>query len=356
MKRIFALITLITFAATIPFAYAQGGPAREPITIWNSGNLKPLAQFDPGDVTDVAISPDGQMLAAAAGTPEVLVYDLSQPNAEPRMLSAHEGTVLAITFNAAGTLLASASADLTILLWNLEGDDPPLTLTAPVVDDDADGDDGDDADGDDDDDAGDAGYVDDDPGDNILTMAFSPDDTLLATGSVDGTVTLWDIASLSLYGILPHDAPIHALTFSPDGTRLAVAAREPRASRLWDLATTTSVPIQLDTTVAFSPDGMFLAGGGNGTQIVDAATGNTTATYSRGLFGAVAYSPDGTMLAAGSTSPTDDLILLDIEYGGEGLARLNHPGRIHTVRWDIDQTLLVTAGTFGIIVWGVPVQ
>ncbi|MCD4685370.1 MAG: WD40 repeat domain-containing protein [Anaerolineae bacterium] len=325
MQRIFAIITLIVLiicATAVPLTHAQNGPPREFISVWNSGNLTPLAQFDPGDVSDVAWSPDGHTLAAAA--PQgVLVYDIANINADARLLRGHKRAVTAVAYNTAGTVLASGGADQTVRLWDAVTGAPVVTLIAH--------------------------------GRDITTLTFSPDDTMLTAGSLDGTVRLWDMTSYyTTISVLQHDAAVDAIAFSPDGMRLAVATTEPRASRLWDLRSGSSMPIMLETAVTFSPDGLLLAGGGNGTQIVDPTTGNTTASFARGLFGTIAYSPDGALLAAGSTSPADDILLLDIEYGGEGLARLRHRGRIHAARWSADQTLLASAGAFGIIVWGVP--
>ena len=65
-------------------------------------------------------------------------------------------------------------------------------------------------------------------------MAFSPDGTLLATTSTDGTARLWDPATgqhrTTLTG---HTDWVRAVAFSPDGTLLATTSRDGTA-RLWE--------------------------------------------------------------------------------------------------------------------------
>ena len=116
-------------------------------------------------------------------------------------------------------------------------------------------------------------------------VAFSPDGTKLATASLDGTARLWNVATHDQIGApltagagattgVPNEAfseAVSSVAFSPDGTLLATASWDGTA-RLWDVATQRqigppmSIGLNLMTGVAFSPDGTMLAtAGGDGT-------------------------------------------------------------------------------------------
>ncbi|THW16558.1 WD40 repeat-like protein [Aureobasidium pullulans] len=96
----------------------------------------------------------------------------------------------------------------------------------------------------------------------VSTLAFSPDDKLLASASQDQSVNLWDVETGALCRKFSCTHKIWEVVFSPNGKLLAIVLRDDTVE-LWNIATGTprwavQAPEGLKNVV-FSRDGMILA-------------------------------------------------------------------------------------------------
>src|SRR5262249_42041812 len=101
----------------------------------------------------------------------------------------------------------------------------------------------------------------------VYAVAPSPDGLLLASGSGDGSVRLWNARSGEPLSILPHPGGVWSLAFTPDGRSLATGTSVDDRFRIWNVATgrlrkEIAVPVGNLYFVVVSSDGRRVAGTG----------------------------------------------------------------------------------------------
>ncbi len=164
-------------------------------------------------------------------------------------LSGYPKEVRSALFSPDGTILATGGFDNTIFLWDVQTGQSigqPLIGPQPNVD------------------AGYTGF--------ITSLAFSPDGKILAAGSYDTTIVLWDVKTGKLIGapLTEHSFSISSVAFSPDGSMLVSTTCGPPSyceqsnqekAILWDVKTMQPIEkIQSGSlNAAFSPNGNILA-------------------------------------------------------------------------------------------------
>ena len=265
--------------------------------VWNTPAPEPKKIFfgEAGEYTNgLSISPDGRFLACSHGSDGLSLLDLHESLHRPLI---REDEVEAACFsgdgrflvyyslggrvrlwsvsrhqavadlahprkgNQGGGSLATFSADSntfataqvrshSVRIWKLAGSGEKLVLSGHEV--------------------------------GIPCVAFSPDGKMLASGSHDRFVKLWDTATGQLLRTLPRfDSPIQSIAFSPDGRLLATGKGDPTSQpvQVWDLATLQATALPDDELgrvgrgVAFSPDGKILAACGDGLTLWRVAEG-----------------------------------------------------------------------------------
>ncbi|MET7478247.1 hypothetical protein ABZT17_28325 [Streptomyces sp. NPDC005648] len=325
-------------AALVVLAVLAGGAA---VVAWQQRDdavfEQVLAEADRVQYTDPSLSAQLDLVAhnlrsGDAGTNNRLLAIVNAPLATPML--GHTGAVYLTTFSPDGRLLATASADRTVRLWNVADRTRPKALGKPLT--------------------GHTSWV--------SSAVFSPDGKTLASASDDGTVRLWDVRDPSRPKPLGapldgHDGTIYLIAFSPDGRTLATAD-EDHTVRLWDTTTpsrATSRAVLTDHTaavrsLAISPDGRTLAAGGDDNTVMlwnmsdpnhprrtgPTLTGHTATVHS------VAFSPDGHTLASGSAD--DTVRLWDVTDPADakplGSPLTGHTGLVWSVAFSPDGTML----------------
>lgn len=166
-----------------------------------------------GPVRDLALSPDGSILATASFDYSVVVW--SAPDlVEKVTLYGHEAAVNAAAFSADGTMLATAGDDGAVLLWNVDElnypDLRPIKLRGHNG--------------------------------KVVNVSFANDGKTLASASWDGSIGIWPLSnggvdeSRTSRFITGHDGSVNAVQFSDDGQFLYSAGYDGQI-RYWRLAT-----------------------------------------------------------------------------------------------------------------------
>jgi WD40 repeat protein/serine/threonine protein kinase len=183
-------------------------------------------------------------------------------------------------------------------------------------------------------------------------VAYSPEGDTVAAACQDGAVYLVDAVERRTRLLRGHADQVFAVTFSPDGKRLASGSFGGHL-RIWDRQsgkTLRAVKAHegMVWAVAFSPSGDVVAssGGDHLVALWDAVSGERRGTlegHDADVFG-VAFSPDGKRIATGSF---DQSVRIWTAAGKE-IHRLDgHTGRVFSVTYSPDGQLIASASRDG---------
>jgi len=220
-------------------------------------------------VYDISFSPDGQMLASASEDKTIRLWNRN--GKQIKRLLGHSAWVNTVRFSPDGQMLASASQDKTIRLWNLDG---KLLRTLK-------------------------GHT-----NEVNDVSFTSDGQMLASASQDKTVKLWSIDGKLLRTFVGHNAAVLSINFSLDG-KIIASASEDKTIKLWNqdgkLLKTLKGHLAQVLTVTFSPDGKTIASVSEDKTIkLWNQDGKLLKTFPLdSVVRGICFSPDGKTIASG---------------------------------------------------------
>ena len=212
------------------------------IKIWrnNSDGTQKLVRTLPGHddtISQIKYSSDGKLIATASWDKTIKLWD-GKNGTLVNTIQGHQDTINTITFTPDHKTLISASEDKTIKLWDITNK-PQLVATL-------------------------TGHT-----DSIKAVTVSPDSQLIASAGYDNTIKIWNNKGKLLQTIDAHNLAITSLQFTPDSHTL-VSASWDNTVKLWSIKDTGKTNKLLHTltghqdgvtTISLNSDGTLLATG-----------------------------------------------------------------------------------------------
>ena len=233
----------------------------------------------------VAIAPDGKRVIVGFNDGSLGLVALNNPKLRWQHHRAHNEDIQRLAFSSDSTLLATASFDDTVKLWQVQ---PNQLVEKQTL----------------------SGHK-----DNVNAVAFSPDNHLLATGSYDGQIGLFTLGTKQKRFYQADKERIYSVEFDKSGTRLLSSGKE-GYTRLWDINTEPpqllkEFPPTQDRVLwaSFSPDNQWIASVGRD-WLVHLYTTTLQNIFQYHLIGhestvyRVIFSPDSEQIATASADGT----------------------------------------------------
>ncbi|KAK4450281.1 hypothetical protein QBC34DRAFT_297268 [Podospora aff. communis PSN243] len=335
------------------------------IQLWDLRTIE--LQGHVGQISAVACSHQGTLVASASGNGSCLIHDAT--GKQQRQLKGHTDRINSIAFSLDDGLLVTASFDNTVKVWDLatgacwqtlKGDEgtmyaaafsPNGRWVASVSNDktanlkiwDA-------ATG-----ACQHTCVGHESG--INSVAFSCDSLRVASGSDDKTIKIWDVSNGTCQKILSHGNKVNAVVYSPDG-RYLVSASDDRTVKVWDATTYACVRTfkghgAAVRSVALSPDGRLAVSTSTGTiRAWDIGTGAHRQTIVHGSSNTDAcplvFAPDGLSIVSACDNKSVKIWSIDTHILG------THDGEVNTIVFSPnDRSILSASSDNTIKIWDV---
>ncbi len=347
-----------TFSADSQFIVSGGRD--ESLRVWRrDGTLVQSFKAHSDQVNAVMFNPLGNQIISGSNDKTLKFWSL---NTSRDLIQAHSESISDVKFSPNGQLVASASNDKTVKLWRLNSpanlanplspkgsthiqdntqdkiQDDRLTLQFPPL-------------------------VLEGHKDRVTSVTFTPDGSLLASTSRDGTLRLWNLAGKQLALVQEKDWLLRVAA-SPDSQLLATAGRD-RTVKLWDrqgkLVRVLTGHSDRVNAVIFSPDGQLIASASDDQTVKLWTREGKLLTTLRGHQGWVldlAFSSDGAYLATAGYDNRVNIwsrrgeLIKTLKGSSDSVARVSFLGNNQTIAttswnnqvqlWRLDDTLIKT--------------
>jgi hypothetical protein len=221
----------------------------------------------------LAISSNGRWLACGTGTSIIQVFNLNQPNTDPRLFEAHKGAVVDLDFIDGKDILISVGSDKTVIYWNLlTGEKRTIVTNLTRIRAICASKDGNYVFGGTDDGKlirwdisnGDAKELYDNRQQAINALSLNGTGTRIAMGDISGNIIIIESAAgKRIAQVKGHTARIQDIAYSPDNSQLATSSYD-GTIRIWNASRLSENPVVITEheswalAIAFSPDGRTL--------------------------------------------------------------------------------------------------
>ena len=344
----FNSVGLLSFSSNGVLAYVTVSSGN--INLWDVEKKEGIATLEAeDDVTSLTFSSDGQMVATGSRDGSVSLWDV-----ETKELvftdKSHQDDVTVLMFSSDKSKLASGGGpfDKKVVLWDIAGVIQKIEEQKANV----------------------AILLGHATNRDISSVAFSPVENILASGSRDGSIRFWNTEYPSAEPIVLTNTnfEITSVAFSVDGKLLA-SGSEDNTFSVWDVASKESIATVFGdgrgeiNSVSFSPDGKLLATGRDNNRIeiwsADIRTYNqiegvTTPSlailgeYERSLDVDVVAFADGKIL--GALYDDGNVKVWDIESKAV-VETIDLPENIYAITFTPDGKTLVMGGSGGVAFW-----